>query len=138
MSAPATDASHQVNPSPREITALWKQYLKNVHPLVMIFFDWEIELIIVRASKDLTSLAYGEKALVFSILLITTMSLSEEQCLDLLREKRSQALTTFQRAVEDSLLVADFLVTSDRFVLQAFILYLVCFLPSHSLRNLKY
>lgn len=123
----ATDAFHKTYPSATDMIALWKQFLKNIHPLVMLFFDWEIELIIVRVSKHPTSLTQGEQALVFSILFITTMSLSEEQCLSLLHEKRSQALARFQGVVEDCLIAADFVVTSDRFVLQAFMLYLACF-----------
>jgi hypothetical protein len=110
--------------STKDLISLWKQYLKNVHPLVMIFFDWEIELIIQRAAKDLTTLTHGEQAMVSAIVFIATMSLSEDQCLDLLREKKFLALARFQRVVESSLLVADFVVTSDRFVLQAFMLYL--------------
>ena len=133
----ATDALHETYPSATDMITLWKQYLKNVHPLVMIFFDWEIELIILRASKDLTCLTDGEQALVFAILLIATVSLSEEQCLDLLHEKRSQVLARFQRAVEGSLLVADFIVTSDRFVLQAFMLYLACLIQSLPFCSLK-
>jgi hypothetical protein len=133
----ATDALHEIKPSAADMIALWKQYLKNVHPLVMIFFDWEIELIILRASKDLTSLTDGEQALVFAVLLIATISLSDDQCLNLLHEKRAKTLARFQSAVEGALIVADFTVTSDRFVLQAFMLYLACLIRSLPLRSLK-
>lgn len=123
----ASEVTYETCPSGTELIALWKQYLKNVHPLVMIFFDWEIESLVMRASKSMTSLTHGEQALVLAILLITTMSLSEEQCVDLLHEKRLQALARFQKATEDSLIIADFVATSDRLVLQALILYLVSF-----------
>ena len=123
----ATTSVHEICLSTTEMVLLWKQYVKNVHPLVMIFFDWEAELIILRASKDLTSLSKSERVLVSAVLLITIMSLSEQQCLDLLHGKKSQVLARFQRVVESSLLIADFAVTSERLVLQAFILYLVFF-----------
>lgn len=122
---PTSDSLHAVHPPAAEIAALWKQYLKNVHPLVMIFFDWEIELIILQASQDPTRLTQGEQALVFAIYFIVTLSLSEEDCIDLLHDKRPQLLDRFQRAVEDFLLIAELVVTSDRLVLQAFMLYLV-------------
>lgn len=122
---PNGDSLHAVYPSAREMTALWKLYLKNVHPLVMIFFDWEVEVIIHKASQDPTKLTQGEQALVFAVYFIAILSLSEEECIDLLNDKRSQLLDKFQSAVERSLLIAEFLVTSDRLVLQAFLLYLV-------------
>ena len=122
---PMSDSLHVVHPPATEMTALWKQYLKNVHPMVMIFFDWEIGVIIHKASQDPTKLTQGEQALVFAIYFIATLSLSEEECVDLLHDKRPQLLDRFQRAVEGSLLIAELVVTSDRFVLQAFMLYLV-------------
>lgn len=125
---PNSDSLHAVYPSATETIALWKHYLKNVHPLIMIFFDWEIEVIIHKASQDRTRLTQGEQALVLAIYFIATLSLSEEECVDLLHEKRSQLLDRFQRAVEDSLLIAELIVTSDRLVLQAFMLYLVSLL----------
>jgi len=116
---------HSIYPPARETIALWKQYLKNVHPLVMIFFDWEIEVIIHKAAHNPTGLTREEQALVLAINFIATLSLSEEECLDMLHDKRSHLLDKFQKAVEDSLLIAELAVTSDRLVLQAFILYLV-------------
>lgn len=122
----ATEHNAEKCPSGAEIIALWRQYLTNVHQLVMIFFDWEAELIIRRASLSLTTEPVGEQTFVLAISLIATLSLTEEQCLDILHEKKAQALIRLQKAVEGSLTAADFMVTSDRFVLQAFMLYLVC------------
>lgn len=124
-SVPDSDSLHTVYPAATEMITLWKQYLKNVHALVTIFFDWEIEIIIRKASQNPTGLTLGEQALVFAVCFIATLSLSEEDCVDLLHEKRAQLLERFQGAVEDSLLIAELVVTSDRLVLQAFLLYLV-------------
>ena len=134
---PNSDSLRAVYPSATETIALWKHYLKNVHPLVMIFFDWEIEVIIHKASQDPTRLTQGEQALVLAICFIATLSLSEEECVNLLHDKRSQFLDRFQRAVEDSLLIAELIVTSDRFVLQAFMLYLVGLLSNLISRTLQ-
>ena len=116
---------HSIYPPAREAMRLWNQYLKTVHPLVMIFFGWEIEIIIHKATKSPTGLTREEQALVLAIYFIATISLSEEECLDMLHDKRSHLLDKFQKAAEDSLLMAELAVTSDRLVLQAFILYLV-------------
>jgi hypothetical protein len=118
-----------LHPLPAEGLLLWKHFLKNVHPLIMIFFDWEVEIIIRRASHDPAMLTPGDQALVLAIYFITTLSLSEEQCVEQLHCNRIQLLERYQQAVEQSLLTAEFLVTSDRVVLQAFMLYLVNLLP---------
>lgn len=91
----------------------------------MIFFYWEIEVIIHKAAQDPTRLTHEEQALVLAIYFIATLSLSEEECLDLLHDRRYPLLDKFQKAVEDALLLAELVVTSDQLVLQAFMLYLV-------------
>ena len=125
MDTLSSDSLRVVYPPATEMIVLWKQYLKNVHPLVMIFFDWEVEAIIHKASQDSTRLTQGEQPLVLAICFITIISLSEEECVDILHDQRLQLLNKFQKAVEGSLLLAEFVVTSERFVLQAFMLYLV-------------
>ncbi len=134
---PNSDSLHAVYPPATEMIALWKHYLKNVHPLIMIFFDWEIEVIIHRASQNPARLTQGEQALVFAIYFIATLSLSEEECNDLLHDKQSQLLDRFQTAVEGSLLIANLVATSDRFILQAFMLYLVGLLRNLTSRALQ-
>jgi hypothetical protein len=89
----------------------------------------EIEAVLHKATQDPTSLAPGEQALIFAIYFIATLSLTEEQCIHLPHSNKIQLLETFQKAVEESLVIAEFVVTSDRFVLQAFMLYLVGILP---------
>lgn len=69
-----------VYPPAAEMTVLWKKSLRNVHPLVTIFFDWEIEIIMHRVAQDQTRLTRGEQALVFAVYFIATMSLSEGEC----------------------------------------------------------
>lgn len=128
---------HALHPSGTEIQYLWKRFLGNVHPLVMVFFDWEVEAIVRKACQDLSGLPRGEKALILAICFISTLSLSEEECVGSLQDKKPQLLDRFQRAVEGSLLIAEFLVTSDRFVLQAFILYLVCLPRCRAFRDLQ-
>lgn len=103
----------------------------------MIFFDWEVEIIVLRASQDPDSLTPGEHALVLAIYFITTLSLSDEQCVELVHCNRIQQLERFQQAVEQSLLIAEFIVTSDRVVLQAFMLYLVGFFRDFLLALLR-
>ena len=112
-------------PVPNQMAILWRSYLKNVHPLVKIFFKWEIEPIIQAAREDPSSLSKGEQALVFAIAFIATLSISDEDCANLLSGDKQDRLFEFQKCVEDALLLAEFATTSDTRTLQAFVLYLV-------------
>ena len=125
-SVSSTTSLHALFPPASEMAALWRIYLKNVHILVNIFFDWEIEVVIRKASQDPARMEPGEQALVLAICFIATLSLSETECVNTLNEKQPKVLEKSQRAVESSLLNAELIVTSDRMVLQAFMLYLVC------------
>lgn len=113
-------------PSATQLATLWKQYLKNVHLLVMVFFDWEVEVLSQQACQNWAGLAPGEQALVLAVCFIATLSLSETECVNMLHDKQPQLLDKFQGAVENALLIAELTMTSDRLVLQAFMLYLVC------------
>lgn len=108
-----------------QLNLLWRFYLKNVHPLVKLFFDWEIEPIIQRCREDAANLSKGEQALAFAIVFIATLSLPDQDCAILLSGHKQNLLCQFQRSVEDALLLAEFATTSDMRTLQAFILYLV-------------
>jgi hypothetical protein len=107
------------------IMLLWKSFLKNVHVLVKLFFDWEIEPIIQRVPKHSSTLSRDEKALVSSITFVSILSLTEEECMGSLGGEKPKLLDTFQRGVEDALLLADYTTTTNMRTLQALALYLV-------------
>ena len=82
-----------------------------------------------KAAEDPESLTLGQKALVFSICFITSLSFSDEECESMfLVAERFSLLDDLQLSVEAALLDADYTITSDLLVLQAFILYLVSML----------
>src|ERR1700742_363153 len=68
------------HPSAAQASILWRSFLKNVHPLIKIFFDWEVEIVVEKTYRDSSSLSSGERALIFSIDFIAIYSLSEEEC----------------------------------------------------------
>lgn len=107
------------------LTFLWRSFLINVHPLVKIFFDWEVESLFKRADSEFPKLSSGEQALIFAIVLLAVLSLSPEECANQILEDKTQLLKSLQTCVETSLIVADFSTTTDRSTLQAFMLYLV-------------
>jgi hypothetical protein len=117
-----TNVHHQLA---MHVRVLWAPFLKNVHPVVKIFFDWEVEPVIRRASAKPAEMTLEELALVLSINFVALLSLAEEDCATLFHCEKVQLLDNCQEAVEAVVLRAGLLTTIDRLVLQAFTLYLV-------------
>jgi hypothetical protein len=99
--------------------------LKNAHPLIKIFFDWEVEPIIQKAQRQDTPLLMGEQALVNGISFIAILTLSREECQTLFSEEKPYLQAQYQRRLEWALLLSRYAETTDCHVLQAFMLYLV-------------
>lgn len=107
------------------LDTLWKIYLKNVHPLIKIFFDWEVEPLIVRARTGESGLSPPEATLVTAICLLATLSVPEEDCLATLKGEKTVLLDHLQGSTEVALRHVGYAVTSNKLTLQAFMLYLV-------------
>jgi hypothetical protein len=122
-----TDINNSLEPLPSQpnLHLLWSKFLKNVHPLVNIFFDWEIEPMIQKAQSQGPSLSVAEQALVNGISFIAISTLSREECRTLLSDGKPQLQLQYQRHLERALSLSGYAETTDRHVLQAFILYLV-------------
>lgn len=112
-------------PPALHLRVLWPVFLKNVHPLVKIFFDWEVAPIIERAQDHSSTLSVEEQALVISIVFIATLTLSREECRNVLCESKNELLLRRQESLEDALTKAGYTESTDKRVLQAFMLYIV-------------
>ncbi|KAF2440245.1 hypothetical protein P171DRAFT_488975 [Karstenula rhodostoma CBS 690.94] len=106
------------------LAVLWPVFLKNVHPLVKIFFDWEIAPVVEKAQRNATGLTVEEEALVSGIRFIAAFTLSHEECQSSLSESKHEFLQHCQRSVEYALTKAEYTETTDKRVLQAFMLYI--------------
>lgn len=127
----ASQVSSDTEPLPLvDYNTIWTTFLKNVHPLVKIFFDWEVEPLMRRASHDASDLSPSEKTLVTAIIFVTTKSVPATDCPSLLHEEKPALLNRFQRSTEKALLHVGYATTSNKLTLQAFMLYLVRSMPS--------
>lgn len=126
---PANDPSRSYVDAPQlpttHIDFLWKTFLKNVHPLTKIFFDWEVEPIVLKARDAEASLSKVDRALIFSIVLKSVNSLTEDECTLQLHDDQARLFDRFQRATEDALRNVSYALTTNKTTLQAFMLYLV-------------
>ncbi|KAK8859869.1 Transcription factor vrtR1 [Apiospora arundinis] len=107
------------------IYIFWRTFLKNVDPLVKIFFRWEVEPIIQKAHEDVSSLSSEERALVSAIVFISISSLPGDECSQLLHDGKPQLMDRYRKSVESALILADYTSTTNKLTLQAFILYLL-------------
>lgn len=121
-----TDKMHRQHPPPTKVLMLWEVFLSNVHPLVKIFFDWDIKRHIQHAADDSGTLTKGQHALCWAIYFIAVLSLSDQECtIKLDQTSRTALLRDFQSNVETALQAANYASTSDMLVLQGFTLYIV-------------
>ncbi|KAI6781968.1 uncharacterized protein J7T54_005179 [Emericellopsis cladophorae] len=123
------EAPDTVRPEARRVPrqhldTLWTVFLQNVHPLVKIFFDWEVEPVIKRAKQEASGLSAPEGALLCAISFLAAVSLPEDDCVRLLHEEKPLLLAHLHHTTEVSLRLAGYAVTSNKLTVQAFMLYL--------------
>ncbi|KAJ4286310.1 hypothetical protein N0V90_013344 [Kalmusia sp. IMI 367209] len=112
-------------PPALHLSVVWPVFLKNVHPLVKIFFDWEVAPVIKKAQKYALALSVEEQALLNGIRFIAALTLSHEECESILSEPKHEFLLHCQRSLEHALAKANYTETTDKRVLQAFMLYIL-------------
>lgn len=119
-------AMHLQHPSAKDVRMLWDTFLANVHPVVKVFFDWDVEPLMQKATVDPETLSGGQQSLCFAIYFAALMSLSDEECKEMLNcSTRSSLLDNFQSYIENALMASNYASTSDILVLQALLLYVV-------------
>jgi hypothetical protein len=118
-----TSTAQHVAPTNADLLkTIWQTFLSHVHPLVKVFFDWDIEPLIHRVH---TSLSEGD--LVLAITFISTLSLSPSECSRVLKsnESKDQILHRLQGDAESVLVAADYATSTDHRTFQALMLYLI-------------
>ncbi|OAG10524.1 uncharacterized protein CC84DRAFT_1237333 [Paraphaeosphaeria sporulosa] len=119
------DGSFSPLPPSIHLGELWPVFLKNVHPLIKIFFDWEIAPAILKAQEPTSVLSIEEEALLNGIRFVAALTLTHEECQSTLSESRHELLQQCQKSTEYALTTADYSETADKRVLQGFILYIL-------------
>nr|XP_036582526.1 fungal specific transcription factor domain-containing protein [Colletotrichum truncatum]KAF6791230.1 fungal specific transcription factor domain-containing protein [Colletotrichum truncatum] len=114
-----------LQPSAIQSFRLWQVFLSNVHPLTKIVHGPSIQEEILRVLQDPSKIEKSMECLLFSIYLIAVVSLTEQECRDVLDESREKHLARYRYATEAALSRVDFLRSTDLRVLQAFTLYLL-------------
>lgn len=115
----------ELAPSPTHIVRLWQIYLDRCNPLTKIIHVPSVQPYLLEATGSSPHLPRNVEALLFSIYTLATVSMSKEECQDILGMSRDKALSRFGQGVRLTLTRMGFLKTHDLITLQALVIYLV-------------
>lgn len=118
------DLSSQ-HPDQATIFKLWQIYIDNVNPLLKVTHTPSLQPQIINAGSNVSAIKPPLNALMFSIYCIAILSLSEEECNEILGTEKEIALRGYQVACQQALANCGILCTNDREALVALYLYLV-------------
>ena len=108
---------------------LWQTFLQNVNPLSKVIHAPLVQPIVIEASKDFNTVPKPSIALLFAIYSAAVMSLKEEDCESQLNAPKALLLTRYISACQRALAAASFMKSRNIVTLQAFVVFLVCYLP---------
>lgn len=117
--------AEDLSPSPTHIVRLWQIYLDRCNPLTKIIHVPTVQPYLLQATGTSPQLPKNVDALLFSIYTLATVTMSKEECEELLGMPRNKALGRFSQGVRLALTRMGFLKTHDLFTLQALVIYLV-------------
>ncbi|KAK1596701.1 fungal-specific transcription factor domain-containing protein [Colletotrichum navitas] len=112
-------------PSAVQSFQLWQVFTSNVHPLTKVLHGPSVQEELLKSLAEPSLVDSPTEALIFSIYLIAVVSLTDDECQNLLGETRAKHLARYCHATEAALSRVDFLRSTDLKVLQAFTLYLL-------------
>ncbi|KAK5227739.1 hypothetical protein LTR47_008546 [Exophiala xenobiotica] len=115
----------ELHPSPSQIFILWEVFKENVDPVVRMLHRPTARTILMNAASSLDRVSRPAEALLFSIYYGAVVSMTHEQCRQLLDEDKDFLLKRYRFATEQALARADFLNSSSLMCLQAFSFFLV-------------
>jgi hypothetical protein len=112
-------------PDPAAIFRLWQAYLDRVNPLTKIIHVPSLQPYVAEAASGAQNVPKNIEALLFSIFLMAVVSLTPDECRELLGYSREEALRRFSSGSRLSLQRLNFLRSHDLTTLQALVIYLV-------------
>lgn len=114
-----------LHPTPSQTFILWEVFKENVDPVVRILHRPTARMILMNAASNLDRVSKPNEALLFSIYFGAVVSLTPEQCQQLLDEPKEALLKKYRFATEQALARANFLNSNSLICLQAFCFFLI-------------
>ncbi|OAA53275.1 Transcription factor [Cordyceps fumosorosea ARSEF 2679] len=118
-------ALDSLHPTPETAMLLWQAYADNVEPIVKILHVPSARAVFERTARLPHLARPADECLAFSVYHFAVFSMTEQACLEQLRQPRATLLSSFHLAARQALVNARLLETTDLTVLQAFVLLLL-------------
>ncbi|KAI9149563.1 transcription factor [Paramyrothecium foliicola] len=119
-----TVESRYLHPEPAQVFRLWQLYVDRVNPLTKVIHVPTVQPYVMEAVSNMTNIPMNYQALLFSIYIMASISLSEIECSQMLGISREEALRRFTAGLKLALTRVNFLKNHDMPILQALVLYL--------------
>ncbi|KAL7625626.1 hypothetical protein AAE478_004846 [Parahypoxylon ruwenzoriense] len=123
-----SDTSHanleDLHPQPAHVFRLWQTFLERVNPLTKVIHVPTVQPLLVEAAASRANIPKNAEALLFSIYLMATVALTEEECLERFSCTKEEAYNRFSKGCRVALMRIGILKNYDLVVLQALVLYL--------------
>ncbi|KAI1333741.1 fungal-specific transcription factor domain-containing protein [Xylariaceae sp. FL0016] len=124
-----TDSSsvntQELQPEPVHIFRLWQLFVDRVNPLTKVIHVPTLQPYVMEAATNVNNIPQNYQALLFSIYMMATVSLSEVESMQLLGIPRDQALHKFTKGCKATLARCNYLKNHDMTILQALVLFLL-------------
>ncbi|OGM46113.1 hypothetical protein ABOM_005710 [Aspergillus bombycis] len=113
-------------PHSGQLCMLWHIYQTRVHPLIAVLHIPSVERI-VRDAADGIALEPGNRSLILSVCFAAVVSMTPDQCVSTLGQSYEMTIQGLSVAVNRALKQANFIRSQDISILQAAVLFLLCF-----------
>ncbi|KAI2626791.1 fungal-specific transcription factor domain-containing protein [Xylaria nigripes] len=115
----------KLHPLPSQMLFYWQVYMDNVDPIIKLLHVPTVTKIVTELRSDMCSITPATEALMFTIYLAAIISMEADEVMTNFGAEKSQLITRYRFATEQALAKANCLTSSDLFVLQAFVLFLI-------------
>lgn len=113
------------HPSHADAMLLWKMHTENVEPICKVLHIPSTGEMIESVSQHPEMASQTDECLMFAIYHCAVFSITDDECIKKLRQKRSTLMQHFNSAARQALVNASFLKTTEISVLQALYLFLL-------------
>ncbi|KAI0852163.1 fungal-specific transcription factor domain-containing protein [Daldinia vernicosa] len=120
----------ELHPQPAHVFRLWQIFIERVNPITKVIHVPTVQPLLVEAAASRAKIPKNAEALLFSIYLMATVALTEDECLERFGYTKDVAYTRFSKGCRSALMRIGILKNYDLVVLQALVLYLFS-LPGH-------
>lgn len=115
----------ELHPQPAHVFRLWQIFLERVDPLTKVIHVPSVQPLLVEAATSRGNVPKNIEALLFSIYLMASVALNEDECIDRFGYSKDEAYSRFSKGCRSALMRIGILKNYDLVVLQALVLYLV-------------